>query len=148
MRKRKSGIGKKIFSLCFAAMMLVSISGTIALANNHANTSFSFSFPAGQTSKRLTEVRAKEDTSSMFIRCYTGDMKFEVWGYGYSNDKGYVDCPYGGTHYAAVGVGKYFPTLVKENGFNEGGIVAYNSNSGYPYSWSSTGVWSPDSIGG
>ena len=148
MRKRKSGIGKKIFSLCFAAMMLVSVGGTISLANDHTDEGFSFSFPAGQTTMRRTRAREKEDASSMYIKCYTGDMKFEVWGFGYSDRKGNVDCPYKGPHYAAVGLPKYFPTLVKENGFDYGGIVAYNSNSAYPYSWSSTGVWSPDSIGG
>ena len=65
------------------------VQGVTAYASNYSDTKFEFSFEYGNTCE--TGVRAKEDTSSVYIHCteYEGnDCGFDAYAYGCDNYNG------------------------------------------------------------
>ena len=146
---KKTGIGKKLFSLCFAAMVIASVGGTVALANNYHDTAFNFAFDGGRADDEYTEARAKEDDSSMYIYCKSSNWNFTVHSFGRTYDGRTINCAYGKKAYVFIkqGTKDTVTNKVNESGYPYGGLVGHSDGSA-PYDWSASGVWSPDKLYG
>lgn len=143
---RKRSIGKKIFSLCFAAMIITSICGVASSAGNITDTAFTFNFSAGVSPDRYTEARAKRDDTSMYIKCTSASREFTVHAFGQTWDGRIYNCATGSLAYQRLWAGqtRYVTNSVNEDGHPYGGLVG--SCDASPYSWTASGVWSPDSV--
>lgn len=141
---RKS-LSNKIIAGVFAAMVgIISMQGVTAYANNHDDAWFDFGFEYGNTCE--TEVREKQDTSSVYINCTENegdDCGFNAYAYGCDDgDREGSECK-------SVRYSIYYGTVrkminsIKEDGkdyaYIKGDLKEYNA---VYYG----GLWSPDSI--
>ena len=138
-------LSSKIITGLFAVMVGVAgVQGVTAYASNYSDTKFEFSFEYGNTCE--TGVRAKEDTSSVYIYCteYEGDdCGFNGYAYGCDNyDKAGSECKsnrysiYYGTELKMI-------NYIKENNKDYAYIKANLKDYDAVYYG---GLWSPDSI--
>ena len=117
--------------------MMVSVAGVqgvTAYASNYSDTKFEFSFEYGNTCE--TGVRAKEDTSSVYIHCteYEGnDCGFDAYAYGCDNYNGDGSQCFSGRNSIYYGTELKMIAYIKAN-LKDYDAVYYG------------GLWSPDSI--
>ena len=139
-------LSSKIITGLFAVMVGVAgVQGVTAYASNYNDTKFEFEFEYFNKSCE-TEVRAKEDTSSVYIYCteYEGDdCGFNGYAYGCDNyDKAGSECK--SNRYSI-----YYGTMckminyIKEDGKDYAYIKGDLKTYGIFYYG---GLWSPDSI--
>lgn len=123
---------------------IAGVQGVTAYASNYTDTKFEFSFEYGNTCE--TGVRAKEDTSSVYIyctECEGNDCGFNAYAYGcdsYGRD---------GSECKSNGYSIYYGTKCK--------MINYIKEDGKDYAYIKGdlkdydavyygGLWSPDSI--
>ncbi len=139
-------LSSKIITGLFAVMVGVAgVQGVTAYASNYNDTKFEFEFEYFNKSCE-TEVRAKEDTSSVYIYCteYEGDdCGFNGYAYGCDNyDGDGSECKsdrysiYYGTELKMI-------NYIKENNKDYAYIKANLKDYDAVYYG---GLWSPDSI--
>lgn len=138
---------KKIIGTGLLCFMLTTIVGSVpALANNWANTGFTFKF---ENSQRHTEGREKQDKSKMYMKCYgiSPGTSYTAHPVGcYSSDtSNVVNCAYENRTYQFKTAGQehYMFNLVYERSFPYGAIAA---NPDYGFVFYANGVWSPDNL--
>ena len=128
-------LSSKIITGLFAVMVSVAgVQGVTAYASNYSDTKFEFSFEYGNTCE--TGVRAKEDTSSVYIHCteYEGnDCGFDAYAYGCDNYNGDGSQCFSGRNSIYYGTELKMINYIKEN--NKDYDAVYYG-----------GLWSPDSI--
>jgi len=139
---------KKLCSLAFALVMVLSLCLTPAFAANTSDTTLPTSF-ISYTSGATTTVRNKTNTTPVYMNNTSG-MTLWVYANGGSKPSGSISCTYStGTTvgiFATVKPGKYvIHSTIYEKGYRSAWLnisTATNGVSGY-----CNGVWSPDTAG-
>lgn len=135
---------KLTLSKLIIGITAISLFATLpAVASNYHDTAFSFYFPS-TTGTSVTELREKQDDSSMYMKCNSTTYPYTAFAVGarsevgarYAMDGGHEYTFYSGTVYKMI-------NYVYENGYPYGGIKAQRS---YSSSYNASGLWSPDSI--
>lgn len=151
---------KKVSRIVSALLvvMLVASLGTIAVsANNHQDTNFTFSFNASSPLS-WTEVREKQDDSSMYAYITTMDGAYYVTCYGakaselrtyggsgntlpsYLTSTARYDTDY--VRFTYAGESHYISNWVYESGGRRAALIGKTTASYHNV----RGVWSPDSV--
>ena len=130
---------RKIAAFLMAATMVTSMGAMTANANNHADTVYAFNF---NQSERRTDYREKQDDSSSYMKCISTEAPYTAHVYGYKDGKIY-DRSLGNTYQFNSGTVRFMLNNVYETGMRYAGIYGTRN---YGYSYTASGVWSPDSI--
>lgn len=123
-----------------ALMVVANMGQAVCAAGNTADTAYGFSFAGYKTH---TAAREKRDYTPCYMKC-----DFITSGASYTgrvvapNGGGYQDVSNGHRYVFTKGSAYKMTSYVKEAGFKTAAIEA---NPNYGYSFSATGVWSPDS---
>lgn len=137
---------KKIMgSFLVAAMVVGTVGNVTALANNHEDKAFRFSFNNQQV---YTGARAKKDTSKLYMKCTSigANKSYMAHAVGCTSASSgdSVDCSNGHCYrFSSSGEYHYMTSWVKEYGYGYARIAA---SPNYAYSFSASGVWSPDNV--
>jgi len=135
---------KLTLSKLIIGITAISLFATIpTVASNYHDSAFDFYFPS-TTGTSVTELREKQDDSSMYMKCNSTTYPYTAFAVGarsevgarYAMDGGHEYTFYSGTVYKMI-------NYVYENGYPYGGIKAQKS---YSSSYNANGLWSPDSI--
>ena len=135
---------KLTLSKLIIGITAISLFATIpTVASNYHDSAFDFYFPS-TTGTSVTELREKQDDSSMYMKCNSTTYPYTAFAVGarsevgarYAMDGGHEYTFYSGTVYKMI-------NYVYENGYPYGGIKAVSS---YSSSYNANGLWSPDSI--
>lgn len=135
---------KLTLSKLIIGITAISLFATIpTVASNYHDSAFDFYFPS-TTGTSVTELREKQDDSSMYMKCNSTTYPYTAFAVGarsevgarYAMDGGHEYTFYSGTVYKMI-------NYVYENGLPYGGIKAQRS---YSSSYNANGLWSPDSI--
>lgn len=138
---------KKVASLLLGIMVLAVAGGTdiVSAAGNYTDTSYNFSFQANQPN--YTVSRPKRDTTSSYMKCTSCTQNTSYTAHvvatNGSSSRTYVDVSRGHVYRFTSGTTYKMLNWVRESGYSYGAI---QGNPDYGYSFSASGVWSPDSI--
>lgn len=143
MKKRKS----LFCTLCsvLVIMCLFSLTMLPALASNHVDTSFRFSFSGG--TPKQTAWRLKTDDSNVYMNVEYVGAQFVAHVVGTNNSavSTGADCSRGYT-YSVSAPGEYRMRNWVHDGTPAYTYAAIYAAPAYGFSYSAYGVWSPDSV--
>lgn len=135
---------KRTMGILMAGVIVV---GTIGMgipvyANNYTDSNFSFSM---SNSMQYTSARSKTDTSKLYMKCNSVSASNATYtahaiGTNSTSNTG-SDCSRGYTYSFGAGTAYYMTSWVKENGYS---FARIGATPNYSYSFSASGVWSPD----
>ncbi len=135
---------KKVSGLLVAGVILAGTVGmnTTVFANNYTDSNFSFNM---NNKMRCTNARAKTDTSKLYMKCNSVSINNATYtahaiGTNSTSATG-TDCSRGYTYNFGAGTAHYMTSWVKESGYKYARIGA---SPNYSYSYTASGVWSPD----
>lgn len=136
---------KKRVSKMIILMMVLAIGYTIpVLASNYTDTSFTFYFRSFSDGRSYTELREKQDDTSVYMKCNSTSYGYTAHVVGAKDIFGTLYDASGGHYYTFhTGTVQKMINYVYENGLSYAGIVAYRN---YATDFTATGLWSPDSI--
>lgn len=132
---------KKIFTILLSTLLIFLFAFMSVSANNCGDTTFRFMFFSDHY---YTELRGKTDTSSSYMSCNSTPYSYRAHVYTTSGSGNIIDCSYGHYYVFNTGTTRYLINNVKENGYTSSGIMGTRLYYGTAYS--STGLWSPDSV--
>lgn len=135
---------KCVLAIVFFMISIFYVCQTRALANNHTDTSYTFTF---RTEMNGTSPREKTDTSSTYMKCTSipSNRSYTAYVCGSNTISGnsVTDVSRGYNYLFQKDTVYFMRNWVHENGYKYATVMA---NRNYGTSFVASGVWSPDSI--
>lgn len=131
----KSIILTTILATCFTIPVI---------ASNYMDTTYNFYFKTSTNGYYYTELREKQDDTSVYMKCNSTTYSYTAHVVGTKTEFGVVYDVSGGHNYTFnSGTVRKMINYVYENGLKYAAVYAERN---YSYDYTATGVWSPDSI--
>lgn len=139
MRKR----GK--FLLLTMFILLIAVQMNTLAAGNYGDTTFKFNFSSYQPYAGWnTSFRSKLDNTSSYMKCTSTPYSYNARVMGGASTSATLGINVGSPTYRfSAGTTRFMVNYVRENNLS---AACINATPSVSYSYSASGVWSPDSI--